>query len=234
MSNPRSPLDVASEEFADKLTELLQGCITDAPEFGVVEAHRDKRQRKIGPQPFNHDAGGFSFVPLPRSCDGGNPATLMLKIEFQAYLAEKTGSLSIRHSTCGVWLRPDPRHRPRPVFRVEYNRNIRTKSPAHVHLHAESLEFGWIYGSAGLPLPRLHKVHFPVGGKRFRPTIEDIFRFLHNEQLYTEWRPGWKQVIDESSHAWEQTQVKSTIRRHLDTTVNLLTELGYEITPPST
>ncbi len=163
-------LQAKSEEFASHLTTLIQGCITDAPEFGVVETN-EVRQLHIGPLPFSPEGSGFSPIPLTRACDSGQ-SRLMLKIEFRVSLDDESEFLAVQHSTYGLWVRPVPRRKPRPVFRVEYDRDARSKPPAHVHLHAESLEFGWIYGTADLPPPRLFEIHFPVGGRRFRPTVE--------------------------------------------------------------
>ena len=74
----------------------------------------------------------------------------MLKIEFRVSLDKESEYLAVQHSTYGLWVRPVPSRKPRPIFRVEYDRDAYNKSAAHVHVHAESLEFGWIYGTAGL------------------------------------------------------------------------------------
>lgn len=225
-----SALDEASNEFAAQLTELIQGCVVGVREFGVVEAGDD--QRRIGPMPLNPEKVGFSLVPLPRECDGAGPATLMLKIELRVSVTPHSGFLVVQTSDYGLWVRPDPRRRERPVFRVEYVRNARSKPSAHVHLHAESLEIGWIYGTAGLAPPRLAEFHFPVGGRRFRPTVEDLLQFLDRERLYTGWNPGWQAVVDRTLGDWEQKQASATVRDHTDVAVEQLREMGYEVKPP--
>lgn len=225
-------LDAASREFAEQLTELLQGCVIDAPEFGVVEAGH-QQQRRIGPMPWNSDERGFDLLPLPRACDGDGPSTLLLKIELRASITERSGFLVVQTSDYGLWVRPDPRRRPRPVFRVEYVRETRSKPSAHVHLHAESLEIGWIYGTAGLAPPRLSEFHFPVGGRRFRPTVEDLLLFLDRERLYTEWKTGWQAVVNRTLEDWEHKQASATVRDHTDVAVEQLRLMGYEVTPPA-
>lgn len=57
---------------------------------------------------------------------------------------------------------------------------------AHAYFHAESSRLGWIYGTAGLPVPRIDKIHFPLGGRRFRPTVEEFEKFLNSEKLFVD------------------------------------------------
>ena len=102
-----------------------------------------------------------------------------------------------------------------------------------MHLHAESLEIGWIYGTAGLAPPRLSEFHFPVGGRRFRPTVEDLLLFLDRERLYTEWKSGWQAVVNRTLGDWEHKQASATVRDHTDVAVEQLRLMGYEVTPPS-
>ena len=224
------PLEAKSYEFAARLTNLIRGCIAGAPDFGVVQASRG-RQLHIGPLPFRSDRSGFSFIPLARSCDAGQ-SRLMLKIEFRVSLDEMLEFLAVQHSTYGLWVRPDQTRKPRPVFRVEYDRDAHNKPPAHVHLHAESLEFGWIYGTAGLPPPRLSEIHFPVGGRRFRPTVEEFLRFLDRERLFVDWRSGWGEIVKMSLIEWERNQARATVRQHPDAAIDQLRRMGYEVIPP--
>ena len=224
-------LQAKSDEFANRLTSLIRGCVVGGPQFGVVRTS-DAHQLRIGPLPFDAAGSGFAFIPLARSCDAGQ-ARLMLKIEFRVSLDEESEFLAVQHSTYGLWVRPVPRRKPRPVFRVEYDRAAYNKSPAHVHVHAESLEFGWIYGSAGLAPPRLFEIHFPVGGRRFRPTVEEFLKFLDREELFVDWQEGWATIVDASLSEWERNQAQATVRQHTDAAVAQLRRMGYGVTPPS-
>ena len=224
------PLQSKSGEFASRLTNLIRGCVAGAPEFGVVETS-EVEQLRIGPLPFSSDSSGFSLIPLARSCDAGQ-SRLMLKIEFRVSLDDESEFLAVQHSTYGLWVRPDPRRKPRPVFRVEYDRDAYSKSPAHVHLHAESLEFGWIYGTAGLPPPRLSEIHFPVGGRRFRATVEEFLKFLDREKLFVDWQNGWGMIVERSLIESERNQARATVRQHIGPALEQLRCMGYEVTSP--
>ncbi len=224
-------LETEASTFATDLTDLIQGSIVDAPRFVVVNAS-SYEQRRIGPEPFEpgHDSGaGFGFVPLVRKCDEGDQPRLMLKIEFRVSLDGQAEHLAVQQSTFGLWVRPDPQRGPRPVFRIEYDRDATSKPLAHIHLHAESVELGWIYGTAGLPLPRLQEIHFPVGGRRFRPTVEEFLGFLDREKLFTDWRPGWNAILNESLDAWNRRQAQATVRNNPEAAIEQLKKMGYQV-----
>ncbi len=223
-------LQARSDEFASRLSSLIGGCVAGAPEFGIVKTSK-AHQLRIGPMPFDAERSGFAFIPLARSRDAGQER-LMLKIEFRVALDEELEFLAVQHSTYGLWVRPVPRRKPRPVFRVEYDRDAYNKSPAHVHVHAESLEFGWIYGTAGLPPPRLSEIHFPVGGRRFRPTVEEFLKFLDREELFVDWQEGWAGIVEGSLSEWERNQAQATVRQNTEAAVAQLRRMGYGITSP--
>ena len=160
-------LKTKSSDFVDRLNRLVGGCIADAPEFDIVEADNEQ-QLRIGPLPFEIDGSGFSSIPLVRVGDDADEPRLMLKIEFRVSLDDESNYLAVQQSTYGLWVRPDLNRKPRPVFRIEYDREAYNKPAAHVHLHAESMEFGWIYGTVGG-----HEI-LPSGGHvaaRWRPTV---------------------------------------------------------------
>jgi hypothetical protein len=59
----------------------------------------------------------------------------------------------------------------------------------------------------------LEKLHFPVGGKRFRPCIEDVIEFLINERLVHAHK-GWEHRLEEGRARYRRSQLKAAIRRH--------------------
>ena len=105
------------------------------------------------------------------------------------------------------------------------------RAAAHVHLHANSPELAWIYGSSGQPAPDLHALHFPVGGKRFRPTLEDFLLFLDREGIFANWKPGWRTEVIESLAEWDRSQARATVRRYPEEAITQLEDLGHVVTP---
>lgn len=228
-----SSLDDEAAGFAGRLDRLLQGTVSSDVRFGVVSVGDDRR--KIGPEPFelelNKGASGFSLIPLVRKCDDPEqPAVVGFKVEFDVTMDGDGHHLMVARSAFGLWVRPDKGRRMRPVFRVEYDRDARAKPPAHVHLHAESVELGWVYGSARKPLPRMEEIHFPVGGRRFRPTVEELLLFLDREDLFTDWaNDQWRTHIEASQQDWEQRQARATVRRFPEEAASQLASMGYTV-----
>jgi hypothetical protein len=71
----------------------------------------------------------------------------------------------------------------------------------------------------------LGRLHFPVGGRRFRPTIEDVIVFLIVEGL-AEPRDGWQTVLDTRRQDWERIQLKAAMRSDPPASMDLLPEFA--------
>jgi hypothetical protein len=79
-------------------------------------------------------------------------------------------------------------------------------------------------GRSGKPNTReLSRLHLPVGGRRFRPTLEDVIEFLVIEKL-AEPRAGWRDVLDQRRREWERIQLKAAIRADLSAASEVLRE----------
>jgi hypothetical protein len=74
------------------------------------------------------------------------------------------------------------------------------------------------YGPKGRP-PKT--VHLPVGGRRFRSSIEDLIGFLVTEQLATG-RPGRKEQVDQRQQRLEGRQFRAAVRRNRDIALAIL------------
>jgi len=71
----------------------------------------------------------------------------------------------------------------------------------------------------------LSKLHLPVGGRRFRPTLEDIIEFLIVEKL-VEARPKWGTALEESREGFREKQLRAAIRNYPDVAVHQLRRDG--------
>lgn len=71
----------------------------------------------------------------------------------------------------------------------------------------------------------LGRLHFPVGGRRFRPTIEDVIDFLIVEGL-AEPRDGWQAIVEGRRRDWERIQLKAAMRGDPTASMDLLRELA--------
>lgn len=230
------PPVTSAGEFADQLTRLISRTVDASVVFGVMGSSRMTETTRIGPMGPGSSAVGsqFDLIPLVRECDVPDKPRIFLKVEYTVSSAPSDNRLSVVRSSVGLWAQSDPSRQHRPVVRLEYDRAAVTKPAAHVHFHAESAELAWAYGTAGEPLPRFHELHFPMGGRRFRPTLEDLLLFLDRERLFTNWvTPEWKSIIEESRAGWEALQARSTTRRHPKEAAAQLRSMGYRVSEPS-
>ncbi|WP_156186544.1 hypothetical protein [Cellulomonas sp. A375-1] len=80
-------------------------------------------------------------------------------------------------------------------------------------------------------VPRSDHLHFPVGGDRFRPALEDVLKMLV-EQLGVDALPDWRATVKAARHRWRTTQVKSAVRDHPAAAAEALQALGYDVVAP--
>ena len=226
-------LQTRVEGFVDTLNELLDGVLNTSARF-EAEFVPDRRQAIVQP-PYPQD-DKVPAIPLVRAGhDSGTPA-LFLGVTYRVALDEKGAHLQVITSTISLRVDVTGGQRvPRPLVRVEYDRRqLRPgRTAAHVHLHANSPEMAWIFGSSGQAAPDLHALHFPVGGRRFRPTLEEFLLFLDRENLFNDWKDGWKPKLIRSLEAWERLQARATARQFPEEAVGALVALGYSVTRPA-
>jgi hypothetical protein len=107
-----------------------------------------------------------------------------------------------------------------PYFRYDYVRSQQHHAQAHLHLRAEFEH----------PLPQgvrpPKKLHFPTGGRRFRPTLEDVIEFCIREG-FAEGRAGWEAVIQQHRDDWFDKQLRAAVRRYPQASLDTLRELGH-------
>jgi hypothetical protein len=71
----------------------------------------------------------------------------------------------------------------------------------------------------------LKDFHFPVGGRRFRPSLEDVIEFLVAERLASP-RTGWESAVEEHRAKWEDRQLRAAVCRNPDVAIAQLREQG--------
>ena len=219
------------EDYVSSLNDVVEAAIDTDVRFGaglIGDGHRIR----IEASRMGTWTDGF---PLVRA--GQDPAApaLLLRVRYLVELARGSGHLRVVTSAIGLWVDvTQGRRKHRPLMRVEYDRCPRAadRPAAHVHLHANSPEMAWVYGSSGRPAPDLHALHFPVGGQQFRPTLEDFLLFLNREKLYTDFKPNWRRALLRSLRSWEDLQAASTVKKYPEIAVGVLEKLGYAVSLP--
>lgn len=113
------------------------------------------------------------------------------------------------------------------LCRFDYERDKQDEHgypEAHLQIYGESAALAcW----PGTPRTRqLDRLHFPVGGRRFRPTLEDVVEFLITEGL-ADPRDGWEDVVRTEREAFQRIQLRAAIRRDPDTARRALRDPGH-------
>jgi hypothetical protein len=121
-----------------------------------------------------------------------------------------------------------------PIARLDFVRDVHTVPAAHWNIHAERGTVSRLLGRtnpdhAGV----LSALHFPVGGARMRPCLEDFLQFLLHEFLI-DVLPDTPAVLAEGRERWRRRQVGALVRDAPDEAVRVLTELGYGVSSPAT
>jgi hypothetical protein len=98
-------------------------------------------------------------------------------------------------------------------------------SEAHLHICATSDAWEEAGRRHDGDVRLLHKLHLPVGGRRFRPTLEDIIEFLVVEEL-VEARAKWAEALDDSRENFREKQLRAAIRRRPDVALDQLRRDG--------
>ncbi len=132
-----------------------------------------------------------------------------------------------------------------PLFRYEYLRPAPSDMPAaHIQFHAHRNEFAHVLSRTGSSqrrakrrtksnrIPQISEIHFPVGGHRFRPCLEDVLEMLIHE-FGVDCPSTAVESLAQGREAWRRTQVRSAVRDAPDEAVRALREMGYAIAEPA-
>ncbi|MFI1091850.1 hypothetical protein [Streptomyces sp. NPDC020917] len=221
-------LEDKATEFADELTHLTRGVLAeDSPQFLA---------RNLGDRVYVTSIGDDAKAcQVPISIGGVSCLTLSAQYwccwdGTGKYLATVTAKVHVYFT--------DSRE---PLVRYEYEREWENPPGAHFHVHAHRDEMAYLLRLAerkGRPndgmrkrsLPRLAEVHFPVGGHRLRPALEDVLLLLEREYAI-DVLPGWDSIIERHMREWRILQLKAAVRDAHEEAAATLREIGYDVTP---
>ena len=232
MSHDR--LDELVVEFHKDLVESIEAFSGTEPQFEFVQVG-DALSVRL--EQTNDDKPGL----VPLLADGDK--VLGVSITFRCTWDSSQEFLAIEKSSIGVY--PLAELRRGPLFRVEYMRNSPSHLPcAHFHVHAHRDEFTHLLanGGSGSRVAKkrsergvserpayLSDFHFPTGGSRFRPILEDVLESLRVEfGLSTTDR--WFARLAEARTMWRKKQLASAIRDSPREALRvLIEELGLNV-----
>jgi hypothetical protein len=102
---------------------------------------------------------------------------------------------------------------------------------AHFQVWGESDTLKTVCDRTGVGKP-LRDLHFPVDGKRYRPTVDDMIEFLAIEGLVPT-RAGWEDVVVRHRARWDRLQLRSVVRRDPEIAAEERRRQGYVVEPRS-
>ena len=135
-----------------------------------------------------------------------------------------------------------------PLFTFDYRRDAGSGVPAvHINVHAHRDEVVFAMLAAGRSgrgkrrastiersgrVPRLADLHLPVGGHRFRPSLEDVLEMLVTEFGIEPATEDWRATLQRGRVAYRVTQLRTAASDDLEAVADLLEERGYSVTRP--
>ncbi len=223
-----------ADEFAGELNQLVKNVFPGTnPKFSALALDEEGTRVSVTTR------SELKNVPLILSIAKrrGIPK-IHASIEFRCHWSSERNFLSVDESYMDLKIADNPN----PLFRYEFDKKIHDSLPtAHLHIHAHRDEIAWlmIQGRSKRPkalikqqkMPILSSIHFPLGGERFRPSIEDFFEFSINEfGLST--RSGAQKALENGRIKWKRKQLHAAIFDSQIEAANALESLGWKIMLP--
>lgn len=119
-----------------------------------------------------------------------------------------------------------------PIITYDFVREPPNRYPeAHIHVHGRSDALQRMLDSCGLRGRKPADLHIPVGGRRFRPCLEDIIEFCILEELVTP-RNGWREALERGRRDYHDQQLRAAVRRFPTQAAEVLRNEGWRVTRP--
>jgi hypothetical protein len=199
--------------------------------------------------PFKATSSGSRFVVADDTggvvIQVGEGGTLALEVNYRCELDGAGRYLKVLSSKVAVYAGSRPKGD--PLFRFEYVHDQGAGLPAgHLHVHAHRDQFTRVMTLAAmagaarrqvspdaeLEAARLSRLHFPTGGHRFRPILEDVLQLIQ-EEFGAHPGPTWPEVLRQNRVEWRRQQTGAAVRDCPSEAVRVLEELGYRVHPPA-
>ncbi|MGW0823565.1 hypothetical protein [Streptomyces sp. NPDC002845] len=197
--------------FAKEIQAVLNGTIASNVQVTVVASYLESsgdRVLTMGNRVSKTTRTAQRFRLRPR-----NPkAQLWMDVSFQLRMDSEREHLMVQKSFFGVFPAEDAKE---GLCHYDYERDKPDGYPdAHVQVGGQSTVLSALNcpkeGDGGRSLSSLH---FPVGGKRFRPCLEDVIEFLVIERL-VQAREDYEKVLEASREKFRMNQLRAAIRRN--------------------
>ncbi|WP_225755447.1 hypothetical protein [Actinotalea sp. Marseille-Q4924] len=219
------------EEFADELGALLSGVFPGQhPDFLARVTEGESTLVIIEQDP-----------PTGIELTAAEEPLLRLTASYRCSWDHAGEFLAVLESTFAVFTSQSDE----PLFRYDFIESDGKVPGAHLNVHGHRDEMVFALTSAGRRLrgrarsatvsrgrvPRLASFHFPLGGPRFRPSLEDVVEIVVRE-FGLDTNPGWERAVQTGRSAWREKQLRSAVRDDPESAADTLTSLGYTVSWP--
>lgn len=215
-----SRLEAQAAAFAEKLTRLLNETVCDHARVGMVI-------RPDGLAAIGTSLNSRTYQSAPHRLRTHGSAACWLTVTGRLYLDEDK-YLTVERSAWVVSGGDEAEHE---FFHYDYERGKDHYTEAHVQIEGANPHLEQLLQDCGRSRVALSKLHLPVGGKRFRPALEDVLEFLIDEGIVNA-KPYARDALDRERTEFRRLQLKAAIRRDPDTAAAALRGLGYNLTEP--
>ena len=226
-----------ASDFAHELNTRIERVLPDhQPQFFAQVLATSKPSLTV--TPVLPDDPDREAQPLTLTIQGrARPQPLHLRALFWCCYDITGRYLTIERSDLGLGLARIAE----PLFRVEYDRNMnrRNRLPAaHVQVHAHRDEMTGLMAHADEQrpkqrwragrFPRLSEFHFPVGGDRYRPCLEDLISIAVTELGVRTKKGAWA-ALEEGRAEWRRRQLAAAVRDAPEIAAKALREEGWSV-----
>jgi hypothetical protein len=213
--------------FASRVQALLDATL---PGTRTIGANLALGSNRVTVQPLD---SALESTTVPLFVGGEHRANLVLS--FLCSLDRSGTFLKTDASKFHLHLEPDRQ----PLARLEFQHDLTRTPRAHWQFHGERGSFTQLLvhaqyqGTRSVRDPaRLSALHFPLGGQRFRPCLEDFIEFLISE-CGVDSIAGWEAAVHDGREIWRRFQTRAIARDLQVETAETLRELGWKVTPPA-
>jgi hypothetical protein len=213
-------LEAQASAFANNLTALLNETVCAGTRVGIVS-------RPDGLAAFGTEIRGNNFRSLPVRLLAKPGVDCFLTVTGRLYLDDDR-YLTVERSSWQLSTGPNGEEE---LLHFDYERGKDGYPDAHLQIIATSPAWESMLGSLGRAHATVESLHLPVGGKRYRPSLEDVLDFLICERI-VEPKPYAQAVIERHRLEFQRLQLKAAVRRDPEIAALALQAMGYGVTAP--
>jgi hypothetical protein len=210
-------LGAAAREFADTLSRLLNSTVCNGVRLSPILT--SKEDALVGYRLTKKNLTPLKAFQLQGSC-------IFLNLSYHLKPDDEGQYLAVASSFMGLFVDESMSE---PLLHFYYERDKGDGYPeAHLQVVAESLAWQRVFETCDSSADRkrsLENLHLPVGGRRLRPTLEDLIEFVIAERL-VKGKGGWQEALRPSREEFSVIQMRALIRRYPGEAIAAVRELA--------